>query len=198
MASTAGSAAARALGIVRNWWPVPAFLAAVLAAQAAWSARYDVAGHAADHLQSATAVFAMVFLSSVLVWALPPRARRDPLLWLLTGATVAAAFVVMAGNLRVVAAIGGETWSDAQAAALGPDRPGFASGHDLAGFGAWVAVAATVLLAGLLWARRLVGVWIAVAATALSLLVPSFIVPGAGIVVLAVAAAVGRARQPRT
>ena len=41
------------------------------------AARYDVAGHAADHLQSATPVFPMVFLSAVLVWALPGRGRRD-------------------------------------------------------------------------------------------------------------------------
>jgi hypothetical protein len=43
----------------------------VLVVQTVWSAQYDVAGHAADHLQSATPVFPMVFLSAVLVWALP-------------------------------------------------------------------------------------------------------------------------------
>jgi hypothetical protein len=68
----------RVLDFARSWWPVAVFLLPVLVVQSVWSARYDVAGHAADHLQSATPVFPMDFLSTVL-WALPGRGRRDPL-----------------------------------------------------------------------------------------------------------------------
>jgi hypothetical protein len=125
------SSLGRVLGFLRTWWPVAGFLVPVLVAQTLWSSRYDVVGHAADHLQSATPVFPMVFLSAVLVWALPGRGRRDLMLWLLLAAAIASCLVVLAGNVRVIDAIGDATWNDAQASQLGPTRPGFESGHDL-------------------------------------------------------------------
>jgi hypothetical protein len=197
VSATEQSLADRVIDFTRTWWPVAAFLLPVLVVQAVWSAGYDVAGHAADHLQSATPVFPMVFLSAVLLWALPGRGRRDPLLWLLLAAAIASCLVVMVGNVRVVDAIGGATWNDTQASQLGPTRPGFESGHDLAELGAWGAVLATMVVAGLLWLRRLVSAKVAVAAAVVSLVFPSFIAPGAGMVVLAVAAVVARARDLR-
>jgi hypothetical protein len=137
----------------------------------------------------------MVFLSAVLLWALPGRRRRDLLLWLLLGAAIVSCLVVLAGNVRVIEAIDGATWSDTQASQLGPTRPGFESGHDLAAFGAWGAVLATMLAAGLLWRRRLVSAKVAAAAAVVSLVVPYFIAPGAGMVVLAVSVAVARSRR---
>jgi hypothetical protein len=195
--ATEQSLADRIIDLLRTWWPVAAFLLPVLVVQSVWSARYDVAGHAADHLQSATPVFPMVFLSAVLFWALPGRGRRDLLLWLLVAAAIASCLVVMVGNVRVIDAIGGATWNDTQASQLGPTRPGFESGHDLAELGAWGAVLATMLVAGLLLLRRLVSAKVAVAAAAVSLVFPHFIAPGAGMVVLAVSAAVARSRDLR-
>jgi hypothetical protein len=195
--ATEQSLADRIIDFLRTWWPVAAFLLPVLVVETVWSARYDVAGHAADHLQSATPVFPMVFLSAVLFWALPGRGRRDLLLWLLVAAAIASCLMVMVGNVRVIDAIGGATWNDTQASQLGPTRPGFESGHDLAELGAWGAVLATMLLAGLLWLRRLVSAKVAVAAAAVSLVFPHFIAPGAGMVVLAVSAAVMRFRDLR-
>jgi len=189
--------ASRVTEFLRSWWPVAAFLLPVLVVQSLWSARYDVAGHAADHLQSATPVFPMVFLSAVLLWALPRRGRRDLLLWLLVAVAVTSCLVVMAGNVRVIDAIGGETWSDTQASRLGPTRPGFESGHELAEVGAWGAVLATMLVAGLLWLRRLASAKVAAAAAAVSFLFPHFIAPGAGVVVLAVSAVVARSHDLR-
>jgi hypothetical protein len=188
------SLAGRILTLLRAWWPVAAFLVAVLAVQSVWSARYDVAGHAADHLQSATPVFPMAFLSAVLLWALPGRGRRDLLLWLLLAAAIASCLVVLVGNVWVIEAIDGAVWNDAQASQFGPARPGFESGHDLAELGAWGAVLATMLVAGLLWRRRLVSAKVAVVAVVVSFVFPHFIAPGAGVVVLAVSAAVPRVR----
>jgi hypothetical protein len=182
--ATEWSVADRVVDFARSWWPVAAFLLPVLVVQSVWSARYDVAGHAADHLQSATPVVPMVFLSAVL-------------LWLLLAAAIVSCLVVMVGNVRVIDAIGGTTWSDTQASQLGPTRPGFESGHDLAELGAWGAVLATVLVAGLLWLRRLVSAKVAVAAAAVSLVFPHFIAPGAGMVVLVLSAAVARSRDLR-
>jgi hypothetical protein len=176
---------------------VAAFLVPVLVAQTLWSGRYEVTGHAVGHLQSATPVFPMIFLSAVLLWALPGRGRRDPLLWLLLAAAIASCLVVLAGNVRVIEAIDGATWTNAQASQLGAARPGFESGHDLAQLGAWGAVLATMLTAGRLWQRRLVSAKVAAAAAVVSVVVPSFIAPGAGMVILAVSAAVAHARGDR-
>jgi hypothetical protein len=183
--------------LIRNWWPILAFLGPVLAVQTVWSAQFqdDVAGHAAEHLASATAVFPMVFASALLLWALPGRSRRDPLLWLLLAAAIGGTLVVMAGNVQVVDAIGDETWSDAEASRLGPSRPGFESGHDLASVGAWGAVLATMLVAGLLWRRGLVSAKIAGVAAGLSLIFPHWIAPGFGIVVLVISIVVARLRR---
>jgi len=134
-------------------------------------------------------------LSAVLLWALPSRGRRDPLLWLLVAAAIACCLVVLAGNVRVIDAIGGANWNDAQASQLGPTRPGFESGHHLAELGAWGAVLATMLLAGLLWLRGLVSARVAVAAAVVSLVFPYFIAPGAGAVVLVISVAVARLRR---
>lgn len=120
MPAAGRSLAGRVLEFCGSWWPVAAFLVPVLVVQTVWSGRYDVAGHAADHLQSATPVFPMVFLSAVLVWALPGRGRRDLLLWLLLGAAIASCLLVLAGNVQVIDAIDGATWSDTQASQLGP------------------------------------------------------------------------------
>jgi hypothetical protein len=195
VSSRARSLANRVITFLCDWWPVAALLLPVLVVQTVWSTRYDVAGHAADHLQSATPVFPMVWLCAVLLWALPRRGRRDLLLWLLVAAAVASCLVVLAGNVRVINAIGGATWSDAQASEFGPARPGFDAGHDLAGLGAWGAVLATMLMAGLLWLRRLVSAGVAAAAAAISLVFPHFIAPGAGVVILVVAVAVARSRD---
>jgi hypothetical protein len=189
------SISGRVLAFLRTWWPVAAFLVPVLVVQTVWSSRYDVAGHAADHLQSATPVFPTAFLSAVLLWAVPGRGRHDLLLWLLVAAAIASCLLVLAGNVRVIDAIGGATWNDAQASQLGPTRPGFESGHDLAELGVWGAVLATMLLAGLLWLRGLVSAQVAVAAAVVSLVFPHFIAPGAGLVVLAVSIAVARSSR---
>ena len=183
--------------VTRNWWPVVALLVPVLVLQTVWSARFDVAGHAAGHLASAMAVFPMVFVSSVLMWALPGPARRDPLLWLVIATVIGCCLVVMAGNIAVVDAIGDDTWTDAQAAALAPTRPGFESGHDLASRGAIAALVATIVAAGLLWRRRLVSAKVAAGAAALSTIFPYWIVPGAGLVVLTLSAVVARGRRLR-
>jgi hypothetical protein len=139
----------------------------------------------------------MAFLSAVLLWVLPRRGRRDPLLWLLIAAALGSCPVVLVGNVQVVDAIGDDDWTDTQASALGPSRPGFKSGHDLAMLGAGGAVLATMLIAGLLWRRGLVSGYVAAAAAALSLLFPYWIFPGFGILVLVISAVLARWRHLR-
>jgi hypothetical protein len=71
--------------IVRRWWPLPALFAAGLVGEALFKSRYDVTGHAAGHLQSATALFPARAVVAIIFWATPgeerartPRTRRSP------------------------------------------------------------------------------------------------------------------------
>ena len=130
------------------------------------------------------APFAMAFLFAVIVWA-APKARRYPDVWVAGAVLAAALSLVMLGNLRIINAIAGDSWTDAQANALGSARPGFDSGHSLAGIGMLVSVAAVVLLTIVLLARGVVRGRPALGAVVLSVLFPPYIIPGAGMFVLA-------------
>lgn len=179
---------------VARWWPVAALLATTVVLQILWLGRYDVTGHAAGHLASAAAAFPMAFFVAVLVWALPGPARRDPWLWIVLVAIAVGVLAMAAAHADVVDAIGSDDWTDAEAAALGPARPGFESGHQLSERGALGSVAATIGLAVVLWRRGRVSGRVAVGAAVLSVVFPYWVFPGLGVVVLAVSLARGRAR----
>src|SRR5215208_296199 len=112
----------RLLGILRSWWPVAAFLVPVLVAQTLWSGRYEVAGHAADHLQSATPVFPMTFLSACWCGPCPVVVVVIACCGCCWPRPSSVAWWVLVGNVRVIEAIDGATWTDAQASQLGPAR----------------------------------------------------------------------------
>jgi hypothetical protein len=184
---------------VRRWWLIPAMLAPIVTVQKIWFGRYDATGHAAGHLASATAIFAITFVLTVIVWASPPQLRRSPGLWVLAAAVAIAALIPTIGNLRVVNAVGTDNWTDDQASALGALRPGFDSGHHLAERGMWIVVCCAVVLAGWLRFKHAVGSGVGIGAIVLSLIFPPWIFPGAGIIVLAIATVIKRAarlRQP--
>lgn len=180
--------------IVRNWWPISAILAPIIAIQVVWSSGYDTSGHAAEHFSSATVLFGIAFFVAVLVWAMPSSVRRRAELWLFAIAVLAAALVVAVGNLQVVDAIGTDNWSNDQANELGALRSGFTAGHALAERAGFAVIVAVVGLAGWLWWRRAIRPGVGIGAIALSIVFPYWILPGAGIVVLAIAASVTRAR----
>ena len=71
------------LSLVGRWWPVPLFLAVIVAVQVTSFSRYDAAGHAGGHLSSATAVFGLTFVVAVLLWAQPRAVLQRPELWFL-------------------------------------------------------------------------------------------------------------------
>jgi hypothetical protein len=183
----------------RHWWPIPAMLAPTIIAQNIWSGRYEATGHAAGHLASASAIFAITFVLAVLVWASPPQLRRSPGLWVLAAGVAIAAVVPTIGNLRVVNAVGTDNWTDDQASTLGQTRPGFESGHDLAERGMWIVVGFAVLLAGWLWFKHAISNGVGIASIILCLIFPPWIFPGAGLIVLTIATVIKRAarlRQP--
>ena len=180
---------------VRHWWPIPAMLAVIIAVQIIWFGHYHASGHAAGHLASATMIFGVVFALAVLVWASPALLRRRPELWALAAAVAASVVIPTVGNLRVVNAIGIDDWTDSQASALGPSRPGFVSGHALAERGVWYVIGFAVLLAAWLWYKHAVGRGVGIAAIVLSLIFPPWIFPGAGLTVTTIIRRSRRLRQ---
>ena len=181
--------------VPKDWWPIPAIVAVVAAIQLWWSGTYELpGGHASDHFMNASAIFGFSVAVTVLMWALPQEERRQPVVWLLAAAVVVGALAVTIANVRVVDAIGSNSWSDAQADALGPARPGFISGHDLADRASLaLSVAATALAAWLVWRKA---IHRGVAGVAILINVAG----GLGVFVLAVGVVVrrfGRLRESR-
>jgi hypothetical protein len=183
--------------LVRNWWPPVAFLVPILVAQRLWLGDYEASGHAAGHLGGATVVFGLTFVVSLIVWATPRHLRRLPPLWILASAVCLAGLVITIGNLRVVDAIGTNNWTDEQAGIRGPALPGFESGHQLAERGMWIATLCALVLAGWLLWKGAVRTRPGVAAMILCVIIPPWILPGAGLAVLAVALVVNQARRLR-
>lgn len=177
--------------IAARAWPVPLILALSISVQKAFfESRYDVAGHAAEHLGSAGAPFLAAALLAILLWA-TPAARWQPDVLAGGAAWFATTLAVLAGNVRVI--------DDLVAAGVGKvstaDVPDVAD-HGLANLAPWIAVVAALALTAAIWRRRHVNGRVAGVAAVLNLLFPPWIIPGAGIVVLAAARSIARVKQP--
>ena len=182
------------VALVRRWWPIPALLILSLVVQKTlFESRYDVSGHAAGHLGSSTGIFLALPIVLILLWVLDVDRLRPSILggsvvWL------AGLVGVLLGNIRVVDAIGSANWTLEEADRLGGARPGFTSGHDLAQVSSFIAVAGALLLIASVWRGRAVGGRVAIICAVLSVLIPPWIFPGAGVVVLTIAVARNRQR----
>ncbi len=177
--------------VAREWWPVPIFIAGAVVAQV-WllTSRYQVGGHAAEHLGSASAPFLAAAMLAILFWA-TPSARRQADVILAAAAWFAANMAVMLGNVRVV--------DDLVEAGHGHTPTGAVpdiADHSLANSSIWFAVAAAVVLVASCRWRRHVGNIAAVGAGA-AMFFPPWIIPGAGVVVLTVVRCVARGKQLR-
>jgi len=169
---------------------VPAILGVSLVLQKVYfESRYDVAGHAAGHLSSATAPFFSAAVAIILLWA-TPSARRQVDVLLTSAAWVGATVLVLIGDVRVVDALidAGRGQVDAE------DVPDVAD-HGLANLAMGLAVIAALALTGAMWRRRHVSTRIAVAAAIVNVLFPPWISPGAGVTVLAVTRCISQGRS---
>lgn len=161
-----------------------------------YTGRYEVGGHAAEHLSSGSFVFLAAVVAGVLVWT-APATRRSPLVlaglltWL--GAGVAIAI----GNLRVVDAL-----IDAGQATTSTDRlvesPAVTDAHWLANTAPLVAVAGAFAVVLGAYLVRAASARLAVVAAVLNVLVPYWIVPGFGVVLIAIARVIGVERAARS
>lgn len=181
----------RLVRIVRRGWPAAAFVAgSLLGQQLLLKSRYDVGGHAAEHLNSATAPFMAAAVLAIAFWA-TPAARRQRELVITAVAWFIATLFVMAGNLRVV--------NDLVDAGHGRTPTGSVpdiAEHSLANSSPWYA-AGIALIIVLTWQRRRhISNRATIAAVVISLIVPPWISPGAGVVVLAIIRLVQHVQHP--
>ena len=154
--------------------------------------------HARDHLASAQGAFPLVVLLAVILSVMPrPRSRLVTMLtWTAALAIAVGAILVGAGNLQVIHAINGASWSDAQASRLGSARPGFDAGHDLIDLGTTVTRYAAILFALVVsFVVRAVGYVVGLAAAVLTFVFPPQINPAAGLAVLVIALLVRKSRE---
>jgi len=177
---------------------IAVLIASIAATNIASGALVEANGtHARDHLASAQAAIPVVVLLAVILWALPsPRGRlATALSWGAALAIAVGSILVATGNLQVVHAINGASWSDAQAARLGSSRPGFDAGHDLVALGTTVMQYAAIAFALVVtFVARAVSYAVGLAAAALTFVFPSQINPAAGLPVLGIALLVRKSR----
>jgi hypothetical protein len=187
-----GNWASRFAHIAREWWPAPTFVAtALIAQQPLLNSRYDVGGHAAGHLSGASAPFMASAVLCILFWA-SPAARRQVELLVAAGLWFGMTLLVMIGNLRVVDGLIAAGYSHTPTSSV-PD----VADHALANFSPWCAEAAALLLIAGWRRRRHLGNRATLVAVLITVIVPPWIIPGAGVIVLAIVRLVGRGRALR-
>jgi hypothetical protein len=174
----------------QQWWPVPALVAtAVLAQRVLLTSRYDVGGHAAEHLATAAIPFIGAAVLAVLLWATPLAVRQVDVLVCVV-AWFGATIVVMIGNLRVVDDLVGAGYAQTPTGSV-PD----VADHALANSSVWYGVAAAVLLVAAFRRRGHIGNRTTIGAVIASVIFPPWIIPGLGVVVLAIVRCVARGRE---
>ena len=176
--------------VAREWWPVPVFASgALLAQQVLLTSRYDVGGHAAEHLGSASAPFMAAAVIAILMWA-TPRARRQVDVLVAAAAWFSTTILVMLGNLRVIDDLVDAGYSHTPTGSV-PD----VADHALANSSVWYAVvAALILVASFRW-RRHIGNRATIGAAVTTVIFPPWIIPGAGVIVLAIVRCVAHRRE---
>jgi MYXO-CTERM domain-containing protein len=178
---TAGNRASRLTHVVRALWPVPTLIAAALIAQQLLvTSRYDVGGHAAEHLTGASAPFMAAAILCILFWT-TPLARHQADLLVIGGVWFATTLLVMVGNLRVVDDLVAAGYSHTPTGSV-PD----VADHSLANSSVWYAAVAALVLVAAWRRRRHIGNRATIGAVAATVIIPPWIIPGAGVIVLAI------------
>jgi hypothetical protein len=186
---TAGTRTSRLTHVVRELWPVPALIAASLIAQHLLvTSRYDVGGHASGHLASASAPFMAAAILCILFWT-TPLARHQADLLVIGGAWFATTLLVMVGNLRVVDDLVAAGYSHTPTGSV-PD----VADHSLANSSVWYAAVAALVLVAAWGRRRHIGNRVTIGAVVATVIIPPWIIPGAGVIVLAIVRVVQRSR----
>ncbi|HEX4906835.1 MAG TPA: hypothetical protein VFU93_15380 [Acidimicrobiales bacterium] len=184
------------MSFLRRWWPVPASIGASLVLQqVAYTGRYDVGGHASEHLGSGSFVFLATAVSGLLLW-LAPAARRSPIVVVGLAAWLAAGVAIAIGNVRVVEALI-DSGQAATSTDLLQETTVISDAHDLANTAPLYAVVAAMAATFGLQHVGAISRRLAVVAAVLNVLIPYWLVPGFGVVVATVAVGIRRERTAR-
>lgn len=175
--------------LLERWWPIGLSLVVAAALQMRLAGRYDVSGHAAEHLASAGAPIVGVVLCTTILWC-TPAARRDLLVLVSLGAWFAAAVAVMVGNLRVVDDLVGAGFGHVPTSRV-PDIADHGLANSAPNFGVLASFALIVAVrrCGQISLRTAIGAGVA------SVVVFPWLFPGAGVIVVAVARVIAFARD---
>lgn len=176
--------------------PFAAFIGSIIVTNVVVGAAVEANGpHARGHLASAQSAVPLVFLLGASFWALR-NDRRRPLLWAAALVTVIGVSIVVAGNLHVVNTIGAGASAQAETAARTPRPGGIEEGHTLASRGMLITqLGAIAFTVALVLSKRTIGIGTAIWSVALSVLFPPWIVPGAGLVIVAAALVIRASRH---
>jgi hypothetical protein len=171
---------------VRRWLPVAMLVAtAVVVQKVVLESRYDVSGHAAEHLAGATVPFAGFAIAAILLYA-TPRARSQALVLAASAMWLASTVLVLVGNIRVVDALVDAGMANTPTSQL-VENSKISSAHDLANLAPWLGVVSALVLIGALWHHRHISNRVAIGAAVLSVVFPPWIFPGAGVLVVTIA-----------
>jgi hypothetical protein len=174
------------MSLLRTWWPLPVIVGSSLIVQKVFfESRYDVSGHAAEHLSSASAPFAAVVAVVILLYATPP-ARRQPVVLLASVAWLLSNVLVLIGNVRVIDALVRAGAGNVPTSQL-EKTASIASAHDLANLAPLLGVLTALVLTGTLWYYGHLSGRVAIGAAVVSVIFPPWIAAGAGVYVATVA-----------
>lgn len=157
-----------------------------------FDSRYEVSGHAAEHLSTASIPFLGVAALTILLLT-TPRARRQPVVLLAAAAWLACTVAVAVGNVRVVDYLVRSGMAHTSTSDV-PDTPAISAVHGLANQAPYLAVVAALALTAALRGYGHVSTRVAVGAAVLTVVFPPWMIPGAGVLVLVVARSVTRTR----
>jgi hypothetical protein len=185
------------IGIVRRWWPLPVAIAVSVVVQTVvYTGRYDVSGHASEHLGSGSFVFLASVVAGVLLWT-TPAARRSPLVLAGLATWLGGGVAIAVGNARVVDALIDAGQATTPTGSL-IESPAVSSAHSLANTAPVVAVVGAFIVVLGVYLARSASAMLAGIAAVFNVLVPYWVVPGFGVVLVAVARVVAREKAARS
>jgi hypothetical protein len=164
--------------------------------QSFYTGRYDVSGHAAEHLSSGSFVFLASVVAGTLLWT-TPEARRS--LFVLVGLAtwLGAGFAIAVGNARVVDALIDAGQATTPTGSL-VETPVVSDAHWLANTAPFIAVAGAFVVVLGVYLVGAASVRLAGVAAVLNVVVPYWIVPGFGVALVAIARVIAAEKAARS
>jgi hypothetical protein len=185
------------LGTAGRWWPIPVAVGlSLLIQRAAYTGRYEVRGHAAGHLSSGSFVFLAVVVAGVLLWS-TPAARRSPLVLVGLAVWLSAGVAIAIGNVLVVDALIDTGQATTSTGGI-TESSTLSDSHWLANAAPFVAVVGAFVVVFALYLVGAASARLAGVAGVLNVLVPPWILPGSGVILITIACVVLAERTARS